>query len=136
MTPGTPSQTVASSPYVETTCRMTTGPSAKPTMPPAVKRPIPRVAFVACELAMVVPTGWRAPGPGAPQNEQDEDEPELGSNADQAQERRRHQDADASDQSQPDVFAERTEHGLRHGRGDPEHRDHQGEGRGTDRKSV
>jgi hypothetical protein len=37
--------------------RMRTGPSAKPTMPPAVKRPIPRVAFVACEPAIVVPMG-------------------------------------------------------------------------------
>jgi hypothetical protein len=70
-------------------------------------------------------------GPEPADHEQDEDEPELRSNADQAQERRRHQDADASDQSQPDVFAKRTEDGLRHGRGDPEHRDHQGEGRGT-----
>jgi hypothetical protein len=57
MSPGTASQTVAFNPYVETTCKITTGPSANPTMPPAVKSPMPRVAFVACEPAIVVPTG-------------------------------------------------------------------------------
>jgi hypothetical protein len=35
-------------------------------MPPAVKRPIPRVAFVACEPAIVVPIGWRAADPSPP----------------------------------------------------------------------
>jgi hypothetical protein len=47
MIPGIASQTVASVPYVETRWRMRTGPSAKPTMPPAVKRPMPRLAFEA-----------------------------------------------------------------------------------------
>jgi hypothetical protein len=32
-------------------------------MPPAVKSPTPSVAFVACEPAIVVPTGWRAADP-------------------------------------------------------------------------
>jgi hypothetical protein len=35
-------------------------------MPPAVKSPTPRVAFVACEPAIVVPTGWRAADPSPP----------------------------------------------------------------------
>ncbi len=70
------------------------------------------------------PDGVESRGPKPPDHEQNEDEPELGSNADQAQERRRHQDADASEHTQADVLAERTEDGLRHRRGDPEHCDH------------
>ena len=77
------------------------------------------------------PDGVESRGPEPADHEQDEDEPEFGSNTDQAQERRRHQDADTSDHTQPDVLAKRTEDRLRHGRGDPEHRDHHGEGRGT-----
>src|SRR5215212_2590759 len=108
MSPGIASQTVASLPYLETTDRMTIGPSANPTMPPAVK----------------------SGGPESADHEQNEDEPELRSGADQAQERRRHQHAHASDQSQPDVLAECTEDWLGHRRGNPKDGDHEGEGCG------
>ena len=61
------------------------------------------------------PDGVESRRPEPADHEQEEDEPELGSNADQTQERGRHQDAEASDNPQPDVLAERTEDGLRHG---------------------
>jgi hypothetical protein len=110
---------------------MTTGPSAKPTMPPAVKRPMPRVAFFACEPAIVVPIGCRAADPS----------PSTTSNTKTSQSseatpiRLKNVDAIKTPthpiNRNPDVLAERTEDGVRHRRGDPEHRNYQGEGSGA-----
>jgi hypothetical protein len=75
--PGTASQTVAFNPYVETTCKITTGPSANPNHAPGREEPDAEGGVRRLRACDRRPDGVKSRRPEPADHEQHKDDPEL-----------------------------------------------------------